>query len=82
MLGKGYGKSVDYWALGILIYEMLCGHSPFYDAAGDGDQMTICRNILHAPLKFPSGFTLRSSKKIMAKRAITTYQNALKKNEA
>ncbi|RCH97932.1 camp-dependent protein kinase catalytic subunit [Rhizopus stolonifer] len=28
---KGYGKTVDYWALGILIYEMLSGVAPFYD---------------------------------------------------
>jgi serum/glucocorticoid-regulated kinase 2 len=29
--GNGYDKSVDWWALGILIYEMLHGHPPFYD---------------------------------------------------
>ncbi|TNV72827.1 hypothetical protein FGO68_gene15253 [Halteria grandinella] len=29
--GQGYDKSVDWWALGILIYEMLHGHPPFYD---------------------------------------------------
>ncbi len=29
--GKGYDKSVDWWALGILIYEMLHGKPPFYD---------------------------------------------------
>ena len=28
-LQTGYGKSVDLWALGILIYEMLLGESPF-----------------------------------------------------
>lgn len=22
---KGYGKAVDYWALGVLIYEMMAG---------------------------------------------------------
>eukprot|EP01041_Mallomonas_annulata_P013705 gene13705-29143_t len=26
---SGYGKGVDYWALGVLIYEMLAGHSAF-----------------------------------------------------
>lgn len=31
LLGKGYNKSVDWWTLGILIFEMLTGLPPFYD---------------------------------------------------
>ena len=54
-------------ALGILVYEMLCGHSPFCDGSGDGDQMAICRNILHATLKFPSYFTDRKAKSLIEK---------------
>jgi len=27
--GKGYSYSVDYWSLGICIFEFLAGHVPF-----------------------------------------------------
>jgi len=53
VLGKGHNKGVDYWALGVLIYEMVVGNSPFA-AANPSDQMQICRNIVKEPLVFPS----------------------------
>jgi len=53
VLGKGHDKGVDYWALGILIYEMAAGYSPFADHR-DSDQMVICKNILKGQLEFPS----------------------------
>ncbi|RLN60743.1 hypothetical protein BBJ29_007141 [Phytophthora kernoviae] len=53
VLGKGHNRGVDYWALGVLIYEMIVGHSPFA-GSGHTDQMQICRNIVNEKVGFPS----------------------------
>jgi serine/threonine protein kinase len=53
VLGKGHDKGVDYWALGILLYEQVAGYSPFADPPNN-DQMVICRNILKGEVAFPA----------------------------
>ncbi|KAF8423652.1 catalytic subunit of the PKA [Tirmania nivea] len=47
---RGYNKSVDWWSLGILIFEMLCGYTPFYDS---GSPMRIYENILSGNPRYP-----------------------------
>ena len=32
ILAKGYTKAVDWWTLGVFIYEMVEGHSPFFQS--------------------------------------------------
>ncbi|PIA17050.1 Pkinase-domain-containing protein [Coemansia reversa NRRL 1564] len=53
---KGHGKAVDWWALGILIFEMLAGYPPFYDDNPFG----IYEKILEGKLVFPAFFSAAS----------------------
>ena len=53
ILTKGHNKAVDYWALGVLIYEMTAGFVPFYA----DDPMEVYQLILDGDLKFPSHFS-------------------------
>lgn len=46
---KGHGIGVDWWANGILMFEMLCGYPPFYDENPFG----IYQKILVGKIEFP-----------------------------
>jgi len=48
--GKGYGKEVDWWSFGTLMYEMFTGLPPFYSE----DVQLMYSKIMNAKLKFPS----------------------------
>ncbi|ETL36992.1 AGC protein kinase, variant 1 [Phytophthora nicotianae] len=54
-----YGKAIDWWSLGTLMYEMLTGWPPFFDR--NIEQM--CTKIMKSPLKFPAHFGLSSEVK-------------------
>lgn len=49
LLGKGYGKGVDWWSFGSLLFEMLTGLPPFYSQ----DVQEMYRRIISDPLVFP-----------------------------
>ena len=52
LLNQGHGKPVDWWTLGILVYEMLAGFPPFQDE----DPMNIYRKIINTKPRYPEGF--------------------------
>nr|AML76712.1 putative LOV domain-containing protein [Portulaca oleracea] len=55
--GAGHTSAIDWWALGILLYEMLYGRTPF---RGKNRQKTFA-NILHKDLTFPSSIPVSLS---------------------
>lgn len=45
-----YGRAVDWWGMGVVMYEMMCGHLPFYNR----DHDLLFELILKEDIKFPS----------------------------
>nr|AAB30032.1 cAMP-dependent protein kinase C subunit [Blastocladiella emersonii, Peptide, 424 aa] [Blastocladiella emersonii] len=63
---RGYGRAVDWYALGVLIFEMLAGYPPFYDE----DHVRMYEKILQGKVKWPSHFD--PAAKDLLKRLLTT----------
>lgn len=57
MSGVGHGKGVDWWTLGILVYEMLASYPPFFDE----DPMKTYAKIMHGNIAFPRHFSKAST---------------------
>jgi protein kinase X len=49
LLSKGHAKSVDWWTLGVLLYEMVVGIDPF----ADDDILAIYEKILKCDVNYP-----------------------------
>jgi len=49
---KDYGKPVDWYALGILIFEMLSGYPPYYN----DNHVRLYEAVLEGNMKFPAHF--------------------------
>ena len=49
IMKQPHGKEVDFWALGIIIFELLTGKTPF----DKGDPSEITDNIINIEIQFP-----------------------------
>ncbi|KAL3816291.1 hypothetical protein ACHAXA_008099 [Cyclostephanos tholiformis] len=65
LLQKGHGKGVDWWTLGILIYEMLVGDPPFLDA----DPIQLYQQVLQCKLQFTQSYDKNA--KSLTKKLLT-----------
>lgn len=68
--GKGqYGKECDWWSVGIFLYELLCGDTPFYCESLLG---TYAKIMAHTPekLKFPEGVTISEEAQDLLRRLL------------
>ncbi|GAB1603831.1 protein kinase C iota type-like isoform X2 [Argonauta hians] len=63
--GEPYDFSVDWWALGVLMFEMLAGRSPFDVVGGDNpDQNTedyLFQLILEKPIRIPRSVSVKAA---------------------
>lgn len=66
--GEDYDFSVDWWALGVLMYEMMAGRSPFEplnDNPGDNPDLNtedhLFQVILEKPIRIPRSLSVRAA---------------------
>lgn len=51
-----YGRSVDWWGVGVVMFEMICGHLPFYNK----NHEVLFELILHEEPRIPSTLSVKA----------------------
>ena len=71
---RGHGKAVDWWALGVILYELLYGLPTFYDK----NVKKMYTKILHDPIKFANNVTVSDNAKDFIRKLLErNYRNRL-----
>ena len=58
LTGKGYDKLVDWWSLGVLLYEFLAGYNPYREAKNGADLKIYKKKLKQDPLISDTAFDL------------------------
>ena len=78
IIGKGYSFPVDFWSVGICLYEFVCGDVPF--GANEEEPYKIYQSIVLDRLKFPSFFKDKSTKDLIKGLLIKAPEKRLGKS--
>ncbi len=72
---KGYTETVDWWSLGVILFEMLVGYPPFFAE----EPSITCQKILHwrKTLMIPQEANLSSSSIDLIRRLVADPQDRL-----
>jgi serine/threonine protein kinase len=61
ILGKGHGKGVDWWAFGILLFELFTGITPFTE----NNPVMMMKSIINEKVHFPEMFEDEDAKSLI-----------------
>lgn len=78
LLRKSHGSGVDWWALGVCLYEFMTGIPPFNDET----PQAVFQNILNRDIPWPEGDELLSPEAVSAIEAILTLDPFKRPNGA
>ena len=74
IMSKGHDHAVDYWAFGVIVYELLVGHTPFYQRGSS--QIDMFKRIVLVNYTFPD-FVCDSAKSMIEQLLVRQQSHRL-----